>query len=493
MDTGTPSIAKVLTMVLFALSCVGLLLFLWLSFGGTIPLKPQGYRFEASFTNAQELGTQAGVRIAGVSVGRVVSKALDPQGNRTIATIELDNKYAPIHRDARAILREKTILGETYVQLTPGSPSSPMLPDGGLLARTQVQPAVQLDEIFDALDPTTRRAFQIWQRQLAIAVAGNGQNLNNALGNLPAFADNADDVLRVLDIEHRSVVGLVRNGGTVFAALTQSQSALRNLITSADATFATTAANNNELADTVQTLPSFLSETRATLAKLQSFALDANPLVLELMPVAQDLGPTLAAVREISPDLLNLFTNLAPLVTASETGFPAFADVLHGAQPLLGALAPFLSQLNPILGWLSLHQQLISDFISVGAVGLAAKSSVYGGTGLTCGRSPCGHYLRQFSPVGPQTSGLASTRDPNSRGNTYLPPLWLADPNSFSAGGKYPGSFAFSSWDCNSTGAPGNGSRPATATDQACWVAPPLPGARPGQIPHILAAHYSSK
>jgi phospholipid/cholesterol/gamma-HCH transport system substrate-binding protein len=493
METGTPSIAKILTMVLFALSCVGLLLFLWLSFGGTIPLKPQGYRFQASFTNAQELATQADVRIAGVSVGKVVAKSLDPHGNRTIATIELDKQYAPIHRDARAILREKTILGETYVELTPGSPSAPALADGGLLARTRVQPAVQLDEIFNALDPITRRAFQVWQRQLAIAVAGNGQNLNSTIGNLPQFAANATDVLRVLDIEHRSVIGLVRNGGTVFAALTQDQAALRNLITSAGATFATTAANNNALADTVQVLPGFLSQTRATLARLKTFALDANPLVQELMPVARELGPTLTAVRQVSPDLLNLFTKLDPLVTASETGFPAFRDVLLGAEPLLGALAPFLGQLNPILDWLSLHQQLISDFISVGAVGVAAKTSVYGGTGLTCGGTPCGHYLRQFSPVGPQTSGLAATRDPNSRGNTYPPPLWLADPRSFSAGGKFPGSFALPSWDCKSTGAPGNGSQPATDTNQACRVASPLPGAKPGQIPHILAAHFSSK
>ena len=38
MQTGSPSIAKIATMVLFTLSCIGLLLFLWLSFGGTIVL-----------------------------------------------------------------------------------------------------------------------------------------------------------------------------------------------------------------------------------------------------------------------------------------------------------------------------------------------------------------------------------------------------------------------------------------------------------------------
>ncbi|MFL5829680.1 MAG: MlaD family protein [Solirubrobacteraceae bacterium] len=480
-------------MALFALSCVGLLLFLWLSFGGTIPLAAQGYRFKASFPNAQQLATQADVRIAGVSVGKVVAESLDPGGNRTIATIQLDRQYAPIHRDARAILRQKTIIGETYVELTPGSPSAPAVSDGGMLARTRVEPAVQLDQIFNALDPVTRRAFQVWQQQLALALRGNGQNLNSAIGNLPQFAADANDVVRVLDVQRTATIRLIRNGGTVFAALTQSQPALRNLITSAGTTFATTAANNQQLAATIAVLPTFLNETRLTFARLQQFALDTDPLVQALVPVAQSLGPTLTALQTLSPDLQTLFVELRPLIGASVTGFPAFARVLRGAEPLLGALLPFLEQLNPILNWLSLHQQLLSDFISVGAVGLAAKTTAYGGTGVRCAGVPCGHYLRQFSPVGPETSGLAAQRDPNSRGNTYPPPLWLANPATFSAGGRFPGSFALPSWDCKPTGAPGDGARPATATNQACWVAPPLPGAKPGQIPHILAAHYPAK
>ena len=57
METRSPSLGKVLTMVLFALSCVGLLLFLWLSFGGTLPFNPQGYRIKVAFQNAEELAT----------------------------------------------------------------------------------------------------------------------------------------------------------------------------------------------------------------------------------------------------------------------------------------------------------------------------------------------------------------------------------------------------------------------------------------------------
>src|ERR1700759_4893222 len=103
MQTSTPSLGKVLTMALFALSCVGLLLFLWISFGGTIPLGAQGYRVNVSFPNSQDLATQADVRIAGVSVGKVVSTQLDPKGNRTMATLQLQSKYVPIRKDTRAI------------------------------------------------------------------------------------------------------------------------------------------------------------------------------------------------------------------------------------------------------------------------------------------------------------------------------------------------------------------------------------------------------
>jgi phospholipid/cholesterol/gamma-HCH transport system substrate-binding protein len=485
METGTPSLTKIVTMVLFALSCVGLLLFLWLSFGGTIPFNPQGYRVRISFPNAGQLATQADVRIAGVTVGKVIDKSLDPQNNRTIATIQIDSKYAPVRQDARAILREKTIIGETYVELAPGSPSSKAVPDGGLLGRGQVQPAVQLDEVFNALDPTTRHAFQVWQQELAKAVRGNDQNLNSVLGNLPPFAADATDLLRVLDVEHGSVVRLVQNGGTVFAALTQNQAALRNLITTAQTTFATTAANNNALADTFQVFPTFLDETKATMTRLKTFALDTDPLAKALEPVAADLNPTLQSVRTLSPDLRRLFVNLGPLITVSKTGLPAIRDVLIGAKPLLGSIGPFLEELNPILNWLSLHQQLISDFISNGAYSISATTLSVGGGGV-------GHYLRQFSPVGPETLSFAPNRDANNRGDTYPPPLWLADP-------KYLQTNNLGSWDCTNTGAGGNGSvaatpSPAPATPEACWVQPKLPGAAAqSKIPAITRATYSSR
>ena len=170
----------------FALSCFGLLLFLWIAFGGSIPLKPKGYRFVASFAEATQLAQEADVRISGVPVGKV--KVIEPNKTtgRSDVTIQLDSRYAPLPSDARAILRQKTLLGETYVELTPGNRTAPKIAEGGRLRTTQVSPTVELDEIFRSFDPKTRQAFQVWMQTQAQAIKGHGRDINDALGNLGA-------------------------------------------------------------------------------------------------------------------------------------------------------------------------------------------------------------------------------------------------------------------------------------------------------------------
>ena len=151
-------------MVLFALSCFGLLLFLWLAFGGPVPLKPKGYRFHTSFAEAGQLALEADVRISGVPVGKVKTITPDKVTGRADVEIQLRSRYAPLPSDAKAILRQKTLLGETYVELTPGTPQVKAVPEGGRLRTSQVSPTVELDEIFRAFDDRTRDAFGVWMQ-----------------------------------------------------------------------------------------------------------------------------------------------------------------------------------------------------------------------------------------------------------------------------------------------------------------------------------------
>src|SRR6059058_2408316 len=141
MQKQAPTVGRLLVMAGFALSCFGLLLFLWLAFGGSIPLAPKGYRFHTSFGEATQLAKEADVRISGVSVGKVKTIETQPNG-RSKATIELEGRYAPLPRDARAVLRQKSLLGETYVELSPGHKSAGFISENGTLPASHVSPTV---------------------------------------------------------------------------------------------------------------------------------------------------------------------------------------------------------------------------------------------------------------------------------------------------------------------------------------------------------------
>ena len=142
MPQAPRSPARLAAIVGFALSCFGLLLFLWLSFGGSIPLKPKGYRFQVAFPEATPARRRRPTcAISGVAVGKVVrdrARRRDGQPRRWRRS-SCEPRYAPLHSDARAILRQKTLLGETYVELTPGHGDAAAVPEGGRLANARVQ------------------------------------------------------------------------------------------------------------------------------------------------------------------------------------------------------------------------------------------------------------------------------------------------------------------------------------------------------------------
>jgi len=230
MQKAAPNFGRIAVMVGFALSCFALVLFLWLAFGGPIPLKPKGYRVNASFAEASQLATEADVRISGVPVGKVKAIEPDAKTGRSLVTIELDAKYSPLPSDSKALLRQKTLLGETYVELTPGTEGARKLPEGGRMRQANISKTVELDEILRTFDPQTRAAFQEWMQTQAQAIDGHGRDLNDALGNLGPFAEDAAELVDVLNRHEPAVTRLVSNTGAAFEALTERDGQLRALI-----------------------------------------------------------------------------------------------------------------------------------------------------------------------------------------------------------------------------------------------------------------------
>jgi phospholipid/cholesterol/gamma-HCH transport system substrate-binding protein len=436
----TPSLGRIIAMVAFTLSVFAILIFLWLAFGGTVPLKPQGYQFTVHMPEAATLAEEADVRMAGVNVGKVKSKELDKGGARTIVDVQLDHQYAPIPKDTHAILRQKTLLGETYLELAPGNRSAGMLDDGGRLANSRVEDTTQLDEIFTAFDPKTRQAFKDWVKELdgAITKGHRSEDLSDAFGNFEGFAVDGATLMQVLDEQNLAVHDLIRNTGQVFGAINERRGALRELILNSKRVFEATASRDQALAQTFAIFPTFLDESKATMARLEDFSRNTRPLVNDLKGPADDLGPTVRDLGDLAPDLENLFRDFPPVIRESRTAVPALERTLREADPLVDALHTFFPELNPILSYFNFHQTTIAAFMTNGAADLAADY----GTGQR-GQTQIGIIEdRSFQPY------KYGDAPPNwMRGNAYMHPntlmraLKLGTIESFNCPGgerKYP-------------------------------------------------------
>jgi phospholipid/cholesterol/gamma-HCH transport system substrate-binding protein len=417
MSKKAPSTAQLLVIAGFALSCFGILLFLWITFGGPTPFKAKTYEIKVPFQEATQLAQQSDVRISGVSVGKVQDIEESPDGQQAQATIDIEDKYAPLPRGTRAILRTKTLLGETYVELTPGDSAGPTLHDGATLARANVAESVQLDEIFRTFDARTRAAFQEWMQEGATAISGQGQSLSTAFAGLDPFFTEFDQLFRLLDTQRLAVRQLFSNGAVTFRALRGREGQLAGLIRNSNAVFSTTAARNRDIEALFRAFPTFEDEQRLTFDRLKAFALNSDPLLRQLVPVAEQLSPTLIAFSRFAPQAKGLFEGLETVIDRAPDGFGSLRKFLRADFPvLLRALDPFLRNLNPLFTGLGLYKNEVTSLLGNVA---AATNAVH--------LSPQGeqiHYLRLLGPLGPETLATYGSRTTTNRNSAYSQPRY---------------------------------------------------------------------
>ncbi len=417
MSKRAPSTTQLLVIAGFALSCFGILLFLWITFGGPTPFKAKPYEIEIPFNEATQLAQQSDVRISGVSVGKVQDIVLAPNGEQALAKVDINDKYGPIPKDTRAILRTKTLLGETYIELTPGDHSGPVLPDGGTLPEAQIAESVQLDEIFRTFNPQTRAAFQTWQQEAAVAIEGQGASLSYAFGELEPTFVQFDHLFRVLDSQRLAVKQIFRNGATSLRALRGRQGELASLIQSSNAVFSTAAARSRQIEALFRAFPTFQDESRLTVERLKTFAVDADPVMQQLVPVAEQLSPTLVALAKFAPPAKRFFEGLEPVIARAPTGFPAARKLFRDQfPPLLRAADPFLRNLNPFVTGLGLYKHEL-------AATIANVSDIANGTLTEEVEGVNPHYLRSMGPFSPESLATFPARTTTNRTNSYSQPL----------------------------------------------------------------------
>jgi ABC-type transporter Mla subunit MlaD len=422
MSKRAPSTTQLLVIAGFALSCFGILLFLWVTFGGPTPFKAKPYEIKVPFNEATQLAEQSDVRISGVNVGKVQNIALAPNGRQALATVDIEDKYAPLPKSTRAILRTKTLLGETYIELTPGSREGPELADGGTVPEANIAESVQLDEIFRTFDPETRAAFQEWMQEAAVAINGQGQNLSYAIGEFEPSFQEFEKLFRVLDTQRLAVAQLFRNGATTFRALRGREGQLASLIQSSNAVFQTTAARDRDIEALFRAFPTFLDESRLTLDRLKTFAQNTDPLMKQLVPAAEQLSPTLITFGNLAPEAKTLFEGLAPVIARAPTGFPALRKLFRDEfPPLLRAADPFLRNLNPLLTGLNLYKHEVTGFLG----NVASASNLFLTEELKNGEHP--FVLRTMGPLNPESLATYNNRLAINRNSAYSPPKWAED------------------------------------------------------------------
>jgi virulence factor Mce-like protein len=378
-------------------------------------LKPKGYRVVVPFPRTLSLAEQSDVRISGVEVGHVVALKVNKAG-LTDATLEIGHQYAPLPANIHAILRQKTLLGETYVQLIPQRRDPPYLPDGGRLPFSQVEPSVTLDDILSLLTPRTRRDFQIWMQSQAEGLHGRGEQINAGVATLEPFVEHANQLVTILASQEGALRGLVRNTGVVFNALAGRDHELEGSIVNGEHTFHAAAEASQAWANTFRILPSFEHNSTVALKELDRFAIVATPFLREFQPAERQLTSLLQVAKPFAPEFERFLVSLGPLTAAAKRGLPDVKKQLDLTTPELENAIPVLHNFDPFLQSVGEYVPELQAFLA----NLTASTQAHGLNGSTNNQGPQQHYLRAMQVFTPQALAIYPQRIGTDRSNPYF-------------------------------------------------------------------------
>ena len=416
MVTQAPKRSSVLIATAFVLSCIGLMVFVWTQFAGTIPFAPAGYEIHVVFPETGQLVSGADVRISGVNVGKVTN--VHAEGVNSLVTVELQQQYAPVPADTRAVVRLKTLLGEAYVQLSTGTGSGPKLPDGGTIPRDHVQPTVRLDQALNSFDPSTQRALQQFLNGSATALAGRGQDLNFALGNLDPAITELSAVVGVLNQQQANVQSLINNLGSVMTTLGNRSADVQSLVTAGDQVFSATAARNVALTQTVDRLPPFMAQLRTTLQTLNGTLGLAKPVLADLKVGAPLVQPALSELVALSGPAVSLLHQAPHLIELANAALPAISRFTVAFNGVLDPLLAAARQVVPIINYIELfHREIGAAFSNLPAVLNGRAPATNGDT----------RYIRTALTINNEGLFGQSERPASNRHNPYISPGGLAN------------------------------------------------------------------
>ena len=334
------------------------------SFGGPQVRLSSPYKFTAVFRDSQGLLKKSFVLARGVKVGSV--EVLEVRGDHTVVTIGVDEDYAPVGVDATVRTGNRTLLGEPYIELDPGSPRAERLAPGSALPRRQVLSNIEFDEALKALDRPTVEDLKSINRTFARGFRAEQApaQINEVFASFAEVLHEARDLTEVLRGQERHIARVVTHSGTVLKELGDREQAVRSIVANGARTLSALAARQRGLRHAVEETPRLLRSGRQTLRTAAPLLREARPLIAEARQAAPDLTAALQDLEPVAADARDVVRSLPAFNRAAVPALTTALPVVRAALPLARHLTPTLRNLVPVLDYVEPRKNDITALLA---------------------------------------------------------------------------------------------------------------------------------
>ena len=265
-----------------------------------------GYTVTADFLNAGQLVKGNPVQTGGTPIGSVKSIDITDEGQAVIE-FSVEDSHSPLPDGTHATIRQfsQSGIANRYIDLTfpPEAQSQGRtIDDGGHIGVDNTTTAVDLDELFNTLDPPTRKALQGFFKGQARQFSKMGEEANVGFQYLnPALSTSSrffNELTRDTPVLERFLV----DSSSLVTALAEKRDDLASLISQLSTTTTALASQKEALADSITELPPFMRQANTTFVNLRAALDDVDPLVEASKPAVRQLGPFLNDARALVAD-----------------------------------------------------------------------------------------------------------------------------------------------------------------------------------------------
>jgi len=308
-----------------------------------------GYTVTVETQNASQLVPGNLVQVGGTKAGTVKDIRITEDGQAEVE-IEVADIYAPLRQGTKAVIRQASQSGiaNRYVDLLlPEGTEQNEIDDGGRIALEETTSPVELDELFNTLDPVARVAVQEFFKGGARQFKGRGDQANRGLQYLNPALSRSDKVFTELSKDEPVLEAFLVESAKLVTTLADRKDDLTDLVTNLNTT---TKALGNEkvaLAEVIRRLPNFFRTANTTFVNLRSTLDDVDPLVDASKPVAPKLARLLADLRPLARDARPTVRDLSAIVRSPGADndlielnrtFPALARAALDRRKVNGAV-----------------------------------------------------------------------------------------------------------------------------------------------------------